>query len=185
LSPGLRAVVAACALAAAAAWVPAAAAPDASEAEIKAAYLCKFGNYIEWSGGAASTPAGPNFVIAIAGSEAESDLLQRVAVGSSVGGRPIHVRRLAAGDTLQDERIVYVTRSQAARAQELAPSALMLGALLVTDALDPGIHGSMVNFVIEDNKVRFDVDVAEAAAAHLKLSARLLTVARHVLGAAP
>ena len=185
MSPGLRAVAAACALAAAAAWMPAAAAaPDASEAEIKAAYLCKFGNYIEWAEGAASAAAGASFGIAIAGSEAETDVLQRVALGANVGGRPIRVRRLGAGDTLLDERIVYVTHSQAARAPELAPVATEHGALFVTEALDPGIH-SMVNFVIEDNKVRFDVDVAEAAAAHLKLSARLLTVARRVLGAAP
>jgi hypothetical protein len=185
LSPGLRAVVAAAALAAAAAWVPAAAAPDASEAEIKAAYLCKFGNYVEWPAGAASAAAGPSFGIAIAGSEAETDVLQRVAVGSNVDGRPIRVRRLAAGDTLLDERIVYVTHSQAARAAELAPAAIERRALLVTEAADPGSPGGMVNFVIEDNRVRFDVDVAEAAAAHLKLSARLLTVARRVQGAAP
>jgi len=186
-----RAVVAACTLAAALACAPPAlaapamVAPDASEAEIKAAYLCKFGDYIEWPAPAASAADRTSFGIAIAGNEAEADVLQRVAAGTSVGGRPIRVRRLAAGDTPQDERIVYVTRSQAARAPELAAAAAERGMLLVTDGPEAGIHRSMVNFVTEDNKVRFDVDLAEAASARLKLSGRLLSVARHVMGGSP
>ena len=112
-------------------------------------------------------------------------MLQRVASAANVDGRPIRVRRLAAGDSLLDERIVYVARSQAARARELAATAAERGMLLVTDAANPGIHGGMVNFVIDDNKVRFDVDLAEAATARLKLSGRLLSVARRVTGGMP
>jgi hypothetical protein len=183
-----RVVAAACALAAALACAaPPFAAPDASEAEIKAAFLCKFGNYVEWPAPAAAASAAepPSFGIAIAGNEAEAGVLQRVAAATNVGGHPIRVRRLLAGEAPQDERIVYVARSQAARAAELAATAAERGMLLVTDAADGGIHGSMVNFVIEDNKVRFDVDLAEAATARLKVSGRLLSVARRVTGGAP
>jgi hypothetical protein len=184
LTPPARVLAVACALAAALAWAaPTAVRAEASEPEIKAAFLCKFGNYVEWpSGAAGAEPA--SFGIAIAGSEAETDVLQRVAAGTKVNGRPIRVRRLLAGEAPQDERIVYVARSQAARAGELAATAQERGMLLVTDAAEAGIHG-MVNFVIEDNKVRFDVDLAEATTARLKVSGRLLSVARRVTGGAP
>jgi hypothetical protein len=183
---GLKTVPRAVALAlvAALAQAPPAAAA-ASEAEIKAAFLCQFGNYVEWPAATASAAEGLGFGIAIAGNELEADVLQRVAAAANVGGRPIRVRRLAAGESPRDERILYVTRSQAARAPELAPSAVERGMLLVTDAAEAGIHGSMVNFVTEDDKVRFDVDVAGASAARLKLSARLLSVARRVIGGMP
>jgi hypothetical protein len=157
---------------------------NASEAEIKAAFLCKFGNYIEWPPATAPADAG-TFGIAIAGSEAEADVLQRVAAGTRVNGHPIRVHRLAAGEAPQDERIIYVTQAQAARAPELAAAATERGMLLVTDAGGTGQPGGMVTFVIEDNKVRFDVDVAEAATARLKVSGRLLSVARRVTGATP
>lgn len=188
MKPLPRVLAAASALAAALACAsPAIATPDASEAEIKAAFLCKFGNYVEWPAGAVAASAAEPvpFGIAIAGNEAETGVLQRVAAATNVGGRPIRVRRLLAGEAPQDERIVYVTRSQAARAAELAATAVERGMLLVTDAAEAGIHGSMVNFVIEDNKVRFDVDLAEAATARLKVSGRLLSVARKVTGGAP
>ena len=178
-----RCLVVAFALAAALACPAGAAAQDASEAEIKAAFLCKFGDYVEWPANGAPAEQA-SFGIAIAGTEAEAEVLQRVAARASVGGRPIRVRRLAPGELPQDERILYVARSQAARAPELAAMAAERGMLVVTDEAGSGARGGMVNFVTENNKVRFDVDVAEASTARLKLSGRLLSVARRVVGGA-
>jgi hypothetical protein len=54
--------------------------------------------------------------------------------------------------------------------------------LTVTESEDTFALGSVINFVIVDDKVRFDVALREAELANLKVSARLLAVARKVLG---
>jgi len=109
-------------------------------------------------------------------------VLQRVAAEARVDGRPIRVRRLAPGETLDDERILYVTHTQAARFAQLVGTALERGVLVVTDGTEPGAPAGVVNFVVVDDKVRFDVDLGAAATARLKLSARLLSVARRIVG---
>lgn len=184
MSRGAGTIVAACALAATLACAPLRAAAEAGEADIKAAYVCKFGNYVEWPA-SANAPERPTFGIAIAGNEGEAEVVERAAAGANVDGHPIRVRRLAAGDAPQDEHVVYVTRSQATRTAELRSVAEDRGMLLVTESAESGAAAGMVNFVIVDNKVRFDVDLAEAQAARLKLSGRLLSVARRVIGGAP
>jgi hypothetical protein len=160
---------------------PAPAVNEASEEEIKAAFVCKFGNYVEWPGVAAPAERA-GFAIAVAGSEAETDVLQRIAVGASVEGRTIRVRRLGPGETLQNEQILYVTHAQTARVAELSGAAREHGVLVVTEASPPAERAGMVNFIVADNKVRFDIDLSEIGAAHLKVSGRLLSVARKVTG---
>jgi hypothetical protein len=139
---------------------------------------------VEWPA-SPNAPERPTFGIAVAGSEGEAEIVQRAAAGENVNGRTIRVRRLAAGEAPQDEHVVYVTRSQATRAAELRTVAEDRGMLLVTETAESGAGAGMVNFVIVDNKVRFDVDLAEAQAARLKLSGRLLSVARRVTGGSP
>lgn len=176
-----RPLVLAFAIAMAIASGPTCAVDEASEDEIKAAFLCKFGNYVEWPAVmGASGHAG--FAIVVAGSEVETSVLQRIAAGTSVAGRAIHVRRLDAGETLVNEQILYVTRSQSARVAELSGPAREHGILVVTDARAPAERAGMVNFIVADNKVRFDIDLSEIGAAHLKVSGRLLSVAHKVTG---
>ena len=157
---------------------------EAGEAEIKAAFLCKFGNYIDWP--ASATPGRGPFAIAVAGSADDAFAVQRVASSATVAGEPIKVARLVPGaplqEALRDARIVYVTRGESARVAEIASIARERSLLLVTESGEPP-PGGMVNFVVSQNKVRFDIDLHAAAAAQLKISGRLLSVARKVTGA--
>ena len=176
-----RTVLVALAWAMALASGPTRAVSEADEGEIKAAFLCKFGNYVEWPV-VVGAAARAGFAIAVAGSEAETEVLQRIALGANVEGHAIRVRRLGPGETLQDEQILFVTRGQAARVAELADAARERGVLVVTEARTPAERAGMVNFIVADNKVRFDVDLSEVGAAHLKVSGRLLSVAHKVTG---
>jgi hypothetical protein len=54
--------------------------------------------------------------------------------------------------------------------------------LTVTESADTFALGSIINFVIVEDKVRFDVALHEAELCNLRVSARLLSVARKVLG---
>jgi hypothetical protein len=152
---------------------------DAATAEyqIKAAFLCKFGNYIATPTLVAEQP----FVIGVLAGDAVADELAEAAKGQTAQGRPIAVRRLPGPAALEGVGIVFVARSHAAHAGAVIAAAKGRPILTVTEA-ERGVAGSIVNFVVVDDKVRFDIALEAAEANNLKISARLLAVARNVSG---
>jgi hypothetical protein len=155
-----------------------------AEYRIKAAFLCKFGNYVDWP---EATPAlvDSTFVIGVLGNAPVVEAVTAAANGQAVNGRPVAVRRVERGDAMQGLNLLFVARTHSARLPEALAALKDQPVLVVTeqDGAPPG--GSMVNFVVVDDKVKFDVAPAVAERSHLRISARLLGVARSVAGATP
>ncbi len=166
-------------LAALLALAPPGYAQDETELKIKAAYLYKFGDFVEWPDSAFA--GGGEFVIGVLGADAFARELERLVAGRSIQGRPVAVRRLRAGEAPAGMHMVFVGGAEDARLYHLAEALRGQPALLVTEADNAITRGSMINFVVAENKVRFDVALPAAERGHLKISARLLTVARRVL----
>ena len=98
------------------------------------------------------------------------------------GAHLVHQRRLERGDSVDGLNILFVARTHAERTAEALRAVRDRPVLTVTES-DQGLANSaMVNFVIIDNKVRFDVSLVAAERGKLKISARLLGVARQVEG---
>lgn len=151
-----------------------------AEYKVKAAFLYKFASYIEWPVQVFERPESP-IVIGVAGADPLSDELAQVVSGRSIGGRPVEVRKLRRGAPLNGLHILFVGRADRGSSDVLA-SAKGRPVLTVTESEDAFALGSMINFVIVDERVRFDVALREAEMANLRVSARLLRVARRVLG---
>jgi len=156
--------------------------PQRTEYQIKAAFLCKFGNFVDWPSTAASAPQGLPFTIGVVASDAVVDELIRAAASQTVGGRPITVRRFARDDSVAGLSILYVARTHTDRIAQALASAKGHPVLTVTESERGTSVGSMVNFVIVDDKVKFDIAIEAAEQSGLKISARLLSVARAVIG---
>lgn len=157
--------------------------PDArsSEAQIKAAFLCKFGNYVEWPARDGKHPEA--FVIAALTTDAVAEELNQAAAGRTVNGRPIVVRKLAKGGAVDDASIVFVARSHASALAETLAATRGLPILTVTESDEAAGAGAIVNFVVVDERVRFDIALQQAERNSLKISGRLLTLAHKVTGA--
>ena len=161
---------------AAAAWP--APAQDALEASVKAAYLYKFLAYVDWP--PATFPAGDSpQVIGVIGADAVHAELRQLVASRPAPTRPLVVRRLAPGDSLDGLHVLYVGR--AARPGQVAPALAGRPVLVVTDAPSGLADGGALNFVIVDGRVRFEAAPAAAERGGLKLSARLLAVAERVV----
>ncbi len=157
---------------------------DSAVVQIKAAYLYKFGGFVEWPEGAFAGPAAP-VVIGVVGAEALAAELEQVVAGRKVQERPVAVRRLRAGESMAGLHILFIGDAQNARLAEIAAASRGQPVLVVSESESATGRGSMINFVTAQNRVRFDVALAPAEAGRLKISARLLTVARRVTGAGP
>jgi hypothetical protein len=161
-----------------AAWVPLRAHAQAFAADaVKAAFLHRFASYVEWPPEAIGNGA---FVIGVVGAEGVARNLDQLLPGVTVQGRRAEVRRVTRPAELDGVHIVYFGPDMLGRARDLRDAALQRPVLLVTDG-DVGFrNGGVVNFVESESKVRFEVSLAAANRARLKIDSALLSVAARV-----
>jgi hypothetical protein len=153
---------------------------EAVEYQVKAAFVCKFGNYVEWPPQALGGPGEP-FRIGVLGAEAVAEAFRHTARAASVAGRAVEVHRLAQAELPEGLHAVFVARSMAHQAASVLAAARGRPILTVTE-LEAGEATGMINFVVVDDKVRFDILLPAALQSRLKISVRLLGVARRVEG---
>ena len=147
---------------------------EASEYEVKAAFLLNFARFVEWP-----MPEGPGQPIRICllGQDPFGGALERLAEGEAVDGRPIMVSKVST-PTGGGCQILFVPSAEREGLRARKPPA---GVLTVGE--DPSFFrdGGMINFAIENRRVRFDVNLKAAESGSVRLSSRLLGVARSVL----
>lgn len=152
------------------------------EHRVKAAFLYKITGYVEWPNTSFPQTNTP-VTIGVVGAEPLAVELSQILTGRTAQNRPVAVRRLKAGEPLNGLHILFVGREQSGQLGQLVPRAQQRSILVVTESEGALAHGSAINFVIVDGRVRFEVSLASARSSGLKLSSRLLTVAHHVAGA--
>lgn len=153
---------------------------QAEEYRVKAAFLYKFGAYVEWPERSFASRESP-LAIGVIGADALADELAQIVAGRNVNGRAVLVRRLHPGDSLRGVQVLFVGRVGNERLTEILAATRDKAVLTVTES-EKGLElGSTINFVIVDNRVRFDVAPPQADSRSLRISARLLAVARKVV----
>lgn len=152
----------------------------ALERRIKAAFLYKFAAYVEWPALAFEHPDDA-IIIGVVGAEAVADELEQLVAGRRVGGRLLIVRRIPHADPQATAHILFVGRGvDPAPALDLLSRTAGQPVLTVSEA-DGGLPpGSVINFMIVDDKVRFEISAAAAERNGLRLGSQLLAVARRV-----
>lgn len=153
------------------------------ETDVKATFLYNFTRFIEWPTDPATpaAPAGgsPFRVCAVADRPME-EAIRRAVEGEVVGSRPLVMTRPQRPEEAATCQILFVGRSQEERGAAFLAAVRDLPVLTVGDSADFVEHGGTIEFVLVNNRVRFDVNLPGAQRASLKVSANLLRVARHV-----
>jgi hypothetical protein len=155
---------------ASAAW-----AQDPLETEVKATFLYKFAPFVEWPANAFGGPGAP-FTICVVGPDPFGPVLDRAVAGQAVGGHPISVRRMGAVDKTAPCQIVYASGSPGEAAKTLRA---MHGQPVLT-VTDGGGAPGVIDFALDQGRVRFRIDDAEAAEDNLAISSKLLSLALSV-----
>jgi hypothetical protein len=152
------------------------------DSAVKAAFLYKFGSFVEWPAATFRDAQDP-LVIGVLGDDAVADELEQLAAGRSVEGRPVKVRSVKESELPAGVHVLFVGTLRPARLREVLASAS--GPVLVVTQQDGALAaGSVINFVADGSRVRFTASIASAEARGLRLSARLLAVAQSVDGKA-
>src|SRR6266853_4239034 len=151
--------------------------PKPTEYKVKATYLYNFGRFVRWPTAAAQDNSFP---ICVLGQDPFGPTLDSTLVGESIDGKPVVVRRISRAQDVGDCRILFISSAEENHLKQILAALEKSGVLTVSDMPDFSRQGGMIQFVLEGDKVRFEVNLASAEAAKLIVSAELLKVAATV-----
>jgi hypothetical protein len=152
-----------------------------SEYQVKAAYLFNFLKFVEWPEDAFADPLAP-IVIGIVGNDPFGSALPQVIIGKTVQGRDLVIRKYQAGEDLRSTHVLFISVSEKKRIPQILAGLRGSSVLTVADCSDFLTEGGMIQLYSEDNRIRFAINVDAAGRARLKISSKLLSLARVVGG---
>jgi hypothetical protein len=149
------------------------------EYRVKAVFLYNFAKFIEWPPDAFAAPGAP-FGLCVLGNDPFGPDLEEL-VGSKVAqGRPLAIRRFADVKAMSGCHILFVADTDRRKLPAILQAVGSAPILTVGENQDFTQLGGALRFFLLENRVRFEINLAATARAHLKLSAKLLDLARVV-----
>jgi hypothetical protein len=154
--------------------------PSLAQERVKAAFVYKFASYVEWPADAFPGQDSP-LVIGVAGADELFRELQAIE-GRRIVGRPLQVREVKSqGNAADCCQILYVgTTAGRERTAAFLAAAKTSSVLTVTDSSEHPAD-SVINFLVVDNRIRFDISRDSAERKGLQLRSQLLAVARQLV----
>lgn len=171
----VRLFASAAALALLPAAISAALAQETIERDVKAAYLYNFTKFVEWPKPSGDQP----FRLCVSGDDALRQSLEKTIAGEQVEGRPLQSLVPRTPNEARNCQVLFIGGASEDEARMLS-AVRDLPVLTVSDTLDFARRGGGIEFVKEKNRLRFDVNLQGAEQGGIRISARLLKVARAV-----
>jgi hypothetical protein len=147
-----------------------------SEYEVKAVYLFNFSRFVGWP--PQSPPATSNSLfICVLGKDPFGSALDAALAGENVSGKSVVARRVAQPQEAAGCGVVFISASEESHLKDVLAALEKSSVLTVSDIPKFSQRGGMIQFVLQGDRVRFEVNLATAAEAGLTLSSDLLKVA--------
>jgi len=154
------------------------------ERRVKAAFLYKFAGYVQWPAESFPRSTTP-IVIGVAGDKRMAAELSQLVVGRTSAGRRILVVQPERDERVKDLHILFVGRFEEPRLERWIDAVHDAPTLVVTDFENALDRGSMINFILSEGHVRFEISTAPAEKCGLSLNSGLLAVAKSVVAPKP
>jgi YfiR/HmsC-like len=177
----VRAAALAIALAAASAAPAGLPAEAPGEYVVKAAFLFHFAQFVEWPPEAFKDPTSPLTYCTI-GDDPFRGALEESVEGKIVGTHSLRVQHLKGREQIAGCQILFIGVTEKKRFAEDLSGAGGHAVLTVGESENFAESGGIIGFVTENSKVRFEINVETAGKAKLKISSRLLSLAKTVIG---
>jgi hypothetical protein len=150
-----------------------------NEYQVKAAYLYNFGRFVKWPQ-PASGDKNDSFAVCVLGQDPFGQTLDATLTGETLDGKPVKIRRLAKAQDAADCRILFVSLTEEHHLKEILAAIDQAGVLTVSEIPGFSQRGGIIQFVVEGDRVRFEINLANAESSRLVLSSELLKVAATV-----
>jgi hypothetical protein len=154
--------------------------PKANADQVQAAYLYNFGKFVKWPALAPANQGG-SFTICVLDGDPFGSTLQSTLAGESVGGKPVTVKRLPKAQDAAACHILFIGSAQGRDLGGILAAVDQQSVLTVSDMPDFSKRGGMIQFVLEGDRIRFEINLEGAEKAHLVFPSELLRVAAAVI----
>jgi len=151
----------------------------ASVSEVQAVFLFNFAQFVDWPGDAFSDPQAP-LVIGILGKDPFGSLLDETVRGETVRGRSFRIDRYRRVDEVKDCHILFISRSESARLNDILAAFKGRPILTVSNADSFDQPGGIIRFILDASRIRLSIDLEAAQGARLTFSSKLLRAAEIV-----
>ena len=152
--------------------------PRPNEYQVKAAYLFNFGRFVKWPASAADK--SNSFAVCVLGQDPFGSSLDSIMAGEQLDGKRLVVKRISAAQDAEDCRILFISATEESHLKEILETLDESDVLTVSDMPSFSRRGGMIQFVLDGDKVRFEINLSKAEASRLTLSSQLLKVATAV-----
>ena len=146
---------------------------ETTEYDIKAAFIYKFTNYIDWG----SQFQGNEFVIGVVGPSPVKDRLDEIARTQTVNNKKIVVRQFKKLEEITPCQMLFVSQDTPLHLKDILAKITGKGTLIISEKEGYAAQGAHINFIVVDNKLRFEANLKAINAAGLKASSQLLKLA--------
>jgi YfiR/HmsC-like len=152
-----------------------------SEYDVKAAFLFHFAQFVEWPAETFKNANAP-LTFCTMGEDPFRGRLDESVRGKFVGKRALLVLHLKDREQIGNCQVLFLSATEKKRQAEYLASASGHAVLTVGETDNFTQQGGIIGFFLENNKVRFEINVETAEKARLEISSRLLLLAKNVLG---
>lgn len=149
------------------------------EYPVKLAFLYNFTKFVEWPADSYRGPDAP-LVICIVGNDPFSPAIEGELRSRSAGSHPIEVRTVSPRDIMSVCHMVFVPVTAEDQATRIVRVLKGSSTLTVGETEGFAVQGGIINLTTEGNKLHFEVNLLAAERARLKISAKMLALAKIV-----
>jgi len=147
----------------------------AREDKVQAAFIYKFIQFIEWP--STIEKESNKFKIGVFGESNMQELLQTFS-GEKVNERFLEIHPVEDLSAIKKCHILFISPSEANRLAEILETLNGTNVLTISRMKDFALKGGMINFYINEERVRFEINPESAKNAGLKISSKLLKVSK-------
>lgn len=149
------------------------------EYELKAAILYNLRRFVEWPPSAYPDSQAPT-VLCILGQDPFGDSLKTLGQKQDAKGRPVSIRQVKNENGIRDCHVLYISTSERKTVAQILSRLKGSSVLTVGEISQFAVQGGIIQFTLEDKQVRFEINLDAASRMTLKISSRLLVLARIV-----
>jgi hypothetical protein len=148
------------------------------EHEVKAAFIHNFTKFIDWSSNSFETGDSPIRIGILGKGPIDTPLMK--LNGRKVQKRYLEVSRVNNLRDANKHHIIFINRSEKGRVRSILRTLKGTGVLTVGDTPGFAEKCGVVNFYLKSGKVRFEINIEASKRENLKISSKLLRLARIV-----
>ncbi len=147
-----------------------------TEYQLKAAFLFNFAKFVDWPPEAFAQGDSP-LVIGVLGENPFGEDLKDAVQNKSIGSHPLTVRTANSLAEARKCHILFISTSENRRLRQVLEGVRDANVLTVGETEQFLDSGGIINFTIQGQKIRFEINAAAAKRAGLKVSSKLLSLA--------